>query len=139
MSFAARLLHTLTVSRSGAVLDDDGDVTTDDMGQPIVAEVTVATIRGLPQPKRVIEVAAISQAGAAIGDWTIFTLPVEIGEADTITHTAADCPVRVDLPDAVWNLTGARNAAGLSHHLELDARLVKSGGLAVSVPVEAGS
>lgn len=125
MSYAARLIHRLQVVRKVATLDEDGQAVLDEYGQPIRSDSSYTT-QGLPQPKNVREVLRVSEAGVAIGTWTIFLLPVVISEADSIRHVAADCPVAAgaDLPDMRWNVTGARDSAGLGHHLEVDARLV---------------
>jgi hypothetical protein len=126
VSFADRLIHTLSVVRQS----DTGDV--DDYNQP-VTEPTTRSVSGLPQPKRIREVTRIHESGAVIGSWTIFMSPTDLVEGDTINHVAVSCPVPagVDLPDLRWNITGIRNAAGLGHHLEVDASVV--GGAAVEV------
>jgi hypothetical protein len=127
VSYAGRLIHTLSVIRQ----TDTGDL--DDYGQPITTP-TTRTVNGLPQPKRIREVTAIHQSGAAIGTWTIFLAMDDVIEADTITHTAATCavPEGVDLPDLYWNVTGSRNPAGIGHHLEVDATAVEGVALAAA-------
>jgi hypothetical protein len=124
VSYADRLIHTLSVVRQV----DTGSK--DDYGQPITTP-TTRSVSGLPQPKRVREVAAIHESGASIGSWTIFLLMDDVIESDSIDHVAATCPVTDDLPDMHWNITGVRNAAGLGHHLEVDASVV--GGPALEV------
>ena len=128
MSYSDRLIHTLSVVRQ---VDTDD---LDDYGQPITSS-TTRTVTGLPQPKRIREVAAIHQAGAPVGSWTIFVSMDDVLEADAVDHLIATCPVpdANDLPDMHWEITGVRNAAGLGHHLEVDASVV--GG----VPVEVAS
>lgn len=119
MSYSGRLIHTLSVVRQV------NTGTKDDYGQPVTSPST-RSVNGLPQPKRIREVAAIHQAGAPIGTWTIFLEMGDVLEADAIDHLLATCPVpdANDLPDMHWEITGVRNAAGLGHHLEVDATVV---------------
>jgi hypothetical protein len=103
---------------------DTGDE--DEYGHATTAPSIGQDFRAAIQPKSAREVALLSQAGADIADWTIYLLPRDVDTADKIVHVSADCPVReaADLPDATFELSGIRNAAGLGHHLEADARLV---------------
>ncbi len=122
MPISDRLTHVVHLVR---------DVTTgtdDEYGQPTTTLDVGEDFRAAIQPKSAREIALISQAGAAIGDWTIFLLPRVVTPADKVIHESEVCPVReeADLPDATFELTGVRNAAGLGHHLELDARLIGS-------------
>jgi hypothetical protein len=120
VSYAARLIHTLSVVSEV----DTGDL--DDYGQPITSTLT-RSVSGLPQPKRIREVTRIHESGAVIGSWTVFLAMDTVTEADIITHTKVTCPVpdANDLPDTRWNITGVRNAAGIGHHLEVDASVVE--------------
>lgn len=127
MSYEDRLIHTLSIESQV----ESGDL--DDYGQPITSP-TTRSVNGLPQPKRVREVAAIHEAGATIGTWTVFLAMDTVTAADTIVHVMATCPVpdEIDLPDHRWNITGEpRNAAGIGHHLEVDASLVEGATVAV--------
>jgi hypothetical protein len=100
--------------------------TEDEYGHSTTIPSVGEDFRASIQPKSAREVALISQAGAPIGDWTIFLLPRDVDTADKIVHDSSTCPIReaADLPDATFELTGVRNAAGVGHHLEVDARLV---------------
>lgn len=122
MPIGDRLTHIVHLVRD---VDAGSD---DEYGQPVTVEEVGEDFRAAIQPKTAREIALISQAGAAIGDWTIFLLPRVVTPADKVIHESSACPVRegADLPDATFELTGVRNAAGLGHHLELDARLVGS-------------
>jgi hypothetical protein len=122
VGIADRLNHVVHLER------DETTGTEDDYGHAVTAPATGEDFRANIQPKSAREVALLSQAGAAIGDWTIFTLPRLIVPADKVIHDSSTCPVAeaADLPDATFELTGVRNAAGLGHHLEIDARLVGS-------------
>lgn len=119
MSYSGRLIHTLTLERPVYGADDT-------YGQPVAAFGTVATIRGLPQPKTIREVALSSEAGVVVGDWTVFLEAIELHESDRLVHDPVTCTVRGvrDLPAGTFQPTGIRNAAGIGHHLEVDAELI---------------
>jgi hypothetical protein len=119
VSFASLLDHEVAIYRAvetGALDDFGHDVTALEVGQQFAAAI---------QPKSVREVAAITDAGASIGEWTIFCLPRVVTASDAIVHDTALCPKpdAEDLPTARFEITGVRNAAGRGHHLEIDARL----------------
>lgn len=110
MSFDSRLLHTLTIERP-----TDGIV--DGYNNPTTTYAELATVAGLVQPKNAREVAQLNQAGATVSTYTIYTRPTEIQPSDR---------VRVDAgPMAgTYEVDGVRDAAGLGHHYEIDARMV---------------
>jgi hypothetical protein len=114
---ASRLLHALTIERPVYGADDE-------YGQPTRTYQTLSTVRGLPQPKSLREMAAVHQAGSIVGDWTVFLNPTDLDAADRIVHDPALCGAVNDLPAGVLEPTGVRNAAGVGHHLEVDARWV---------------
>ena len=108
MSIQSRYLHTLVVKRNaptGAV---------DDYGQPIVAEVTFATVPGLVQPRRAREVALASQAGAVVGEHVGYMDPLP----GLTTHDW------IEVGGVRYDILAVPDAAGLGHHLELDLRQV---------------
>lgn len=108
MSFDRLLIHTLVVKRNAA------SGTLDDYGQPVMAETTVATVKGLIQPRRAYEVAQANQAGAAIGDHVGYMRPLAgLTTADWIERDGVRYDIHA-IPDA----------AGLGHHLELDLQRV---------------
>ena len=112
MSLAARLIHTVEIWRPTF---DESDL--DDRGQPAVHHALLATIAGLVQPKSVREVALISQAGAVIGDYTIYLLPTDLTESDRIDHVVAGGGRES------YELTGIRRFDfGSFPHFEIDAR-----------------
>jgi hypothetical protein len=128
MSFDSLLIHRLAAERSAQSVvpvhdppgATDGDLIYDEYGQPVVAYTTLATFRGRLTPKSVREVAQLSQAGAVVGDWTLYTRPRDLREADRI---------RLDPDDGRrFEIVGIRsiNARG-PHHLEADLRLVEAG------------
>lgn len=122
MPIGDRLGHTVHLER-----DVDAG-TEDDAGQPETENEVGEDFPAAIQPKSAREAALISQAGVPVGDWTIFTLPRLISTADKVVHDSSVCPMPegADLPDATFELQAIRNAAGLGHHLEIDARLVGS-------------
>jgi hypothetical protein len=108
MGFDDRLIQTLTIRRNvptGAL---------DDHGQPVMAPVTVATIKGLIQPRSAREVALTSQAGAVIGEHVGYLRPLAgLTTADWIEHNGIRYDI-LSMPDA----------AGIGHHLELALQAV---------------
>ncbi|HEX5013009.1 MAG TPA: hypothetical protein VFV72_02535 [Candidatus Limnocylindrales bacterium] len=125
MSISRYLNHRVAIVASRSVLDDQDEPTVDEYGQPVRADVTVASnVAAGIQPKSERELAAISQAGVAESTHTIYMLPRLVSTADTIVHDPDDCPLSVDLPAARYLVTGVPDAAGAGHHLEIDARLL---------------
>jgi head-tail adaptor len=109
MSFDSRLVHRLIIERSTA-----GAV--DDYNQPTQAWATMATVPGLVQPKTAQEVPQLDQAGAVVSTHTIFVRPTDVLASDRI---------RFEIDDGRrFEIDGIRDAAGLGHHLEIDARVV---------------
>lgn len=108
MSFDARLRHTLVVRRNVAT------GASDDYGQPIMAPTTVATVRGLIQPRSAREVAQANQAGAAIGEHVGYMRPLA-------GLTTADW---LELGEVRYDILSMPDAAGLGHHLELGLRRI---------------
>lgn len=129
MSIGSRLTHTVTIERFSSSGDPDDDT---EYGQPVRTPSTLATIKAAIQPKSDREIALTTQAGAALADYRIYVLPTDLTTADAIVHDAQDCPMRPDLPDGRFQIVGVPDAAGLGHHLEVDAKLVQSIGQAGS-------
>lgn len=126
VSIGARLTHTVTVVRGSSSGDPDDD---DEYGQPVETEATHATVKAAIQPLSVDrETLLTTQAGATSADHRIYLLPMDITTADAIVHEAQACPLRPDLPDARYEITAVPDAAGLGHHLEVEAKLI--GGIA---------
>lgn len=128
MSFRSLLRHVVHIER------DVDSGTEDDYGQSVTVPSVGEDFRAAIQPKSIREVALLSQAGATVGDWTIYALPRQVSTGDRIVHESSTCPVpeTADLPDATFELSGIRNAAGLGHHLEIDARLTGSASAGVA-------
>jgi hypothetical protein len=128
MSFGSRLTHTVTIVRASSSGDPDDD---DEYGQPVETEGTHATVKAAIQPlTRDTEQPLTTQAGAATADHRIYLFPMDITTADAIVHEAQACPMRPDLPDGRYEVTAVPDAAGLGHHLEVEARLI--GGISVA-------
>lgn len=116
MSFADRLIHSLLIVHRAQVLDVDGNPVLDENGMPTTTETTTA-VKGLVQPKSAREVALISQAGANVSDHTIYMLPAAVTSQDVIRYDDED-------DGRQYNVIGVRDAAGIGHHLEIDAEMV---------------
>jgi hypothetical protein len=129
------LNHRVSIVRQVAVLDA-GQPTYDDYGQPVRTASTLASnVAAGIQPKAAVELAAISQAGAAKATHTIYLLPRDVTTADQVVHDAGTCPVLVDLPTTTYQVTGVPDAAGAGHHLELDAFATGATEAAYATPV----
>ena len=124
MSFDSLLTHTVTIRR---VYDLGTD---DEYGQPLTTEADLATVKAAVQPRSEREVATVHQAGPAIADHVIFLRPTDVTTADVIVHDPVVCGLTNDLPLCRFQLVGTPLAAGLGHHLELDAVLVAAPTLA---------
>jgi head-tail adaptor len=109
MSFDSRLVHRLAIERSTA-----GAV--DDQNMPAQTWSTLAEVAGLIQPKSARETAQLNQAGVVVSTHTIYLRPTDITEADRIRAITG--------PPGTYQLDGIRDAAGLGHHLEIDAQMV---------------
>ena len=108
MSIGSRYLHTLTVKRNVAT----GAL--DDYGQPVTAETTVATVRGLVQPRRAREVALASQAGVVLGEHAGYIDPMP-------SLTTADW---LELDGVRYDVLAIYDAGGVGHHYELGLQRV---------------
>jgi head-tail adaptor len=121
-------VHALSIERpygsDGADAGSDPDV--DDYGQPTRTFTELAAVRGLIQPKSQREVALTSQAGAVVGDHTIFLARRDLTTADRIRDvTESDS-------GPLYEIVGIRDFNfGALAHLEVDARRTDSATLAV--------
>lgn len=113
------LTHRVSIVRHTDTLSED------DYGQPIRTTDTLASlVPAAIMPKSDRELANVSEAGAALSDHKIYMLPRDITTADRIVHEAGVCPMVVDLPDGVYEITGVPSASGAGHHLEIDAHRI---------------
>jgi hypothetical protein len=109
MSISSRYRHTLVVKRDVATAAFDA------LGNPVTAEFTVATVKGLIQPRTAKEVAQLSQAGPVVSDYICYMALLTGLETDCWIEYGSDRYDILSMPDA----------AGLGHHLELAVRMVK--------------
>lgn len=86
----------------------------DEYGQPVVVPTTVATVRGLIQPKSAREVALTSEAGVVQSDHLGFMAPLS-------GLTTGDW---LERDGRRYDIVAIADAAGLGHHLELDLKAV---------------
>lgn len=119
MGFGDRLIHQVIVERFVVTLDGSDDPVLDDYGQPVGEWRDLALIPALVQPKSATEMAASHEAGAPLSDHTIYMFPRDITTADRIRFAS-------DAPDVGphYNVVGVRDAAGITHHYEVDATMV---------------
>lgn len=111
MSYAARLIHTLTHVSTPLSGSDDA------YGQPAPGAPVTASVRGLVQPKSAREVADSRSAGVAVADHVIFLEPMTVSAADHFLYG-----------DDRLEIVGIRSYAfGRTPHLEVDARRVTPG------------
>lgn len=123
-------VHALSIERAygsdGIDVDTDADL--DDYGQPTRTFAELAAVPGLIQPKTAREIALASQAGAAIGNHTIFLDRRDLTTADRIRDVTDD--------DAgpLYQVLGVRdfNFGGLPH-LEVDAVRITSSDVGLAV------
>lgn len=118
-AFGSRLTHTVTIVR------ETPTDTLDDYGQPTVTT-SQRTVKAAVQPRTEREQALMSNAGAAVSDHVIYMFPTDLTTADAIVHDEGTCPVASDLPTGRFEIVGVPNAAGLGHHLEVEANMVAS-------------
>jgi head-tail adaptor len=121
-------VHSLSIERPYGVdgIDVDSDTDLDEYGQPTRSFTELAAVPGLIQPKTAREIALASQAGAAIGNHTIFLGRQDLTTADRIRD------VTEDQAGPVYQVIGVRdfNFGGLPH-LEVDAVRIASADVAV--------
>lgn len=118
MPIADRFIHTLAI----VIPTEDGE---DDYGQPEAGEPLVEETVGLIQPKSAREVAAVSQAGAALSDHVIFLAPRDLPGAAYVRFEPDD--------GDRYQIVGVRRFAfGRNPHLEVDAKRVVSEPLEVA-------
>lgn len=89
--------------------------TVDAWNQPTyTADTTTLTVAGQIQPLNDREVAALTDAGAQIGDFKAYTLPADIRDGDRIR----------DEDGRTFEVRSSLDEAGVEHHRRLLLRLV---------------
>lgn len=101
-------VHTLVVKR---MVPSGG---TDDYGQPLTAETTVATVPGWIQPRKGREVSFTTEAGPVVADWYGYMAP--------LASLGTDCWLEVS--GVRYDVLNVVDAAGVGDHYELDLRRV---------------
>lgn len=114
------LTHRVTLVRNVALLAG-GQPVLDEDGHLQHSEARTSGIAAAIQPLTSKERAAQHQAGLVVASTRIYTLPMTASPADLIEHDPDTCPADPDLPHVRYQLTGVQNAAGIGHHLEIDA------------------
>lgn len=108
MSFDSRLVHTIAIERATPG-------TVDDYNQPSETWATIATVPALVQPKSGRELAQLNNAGPVRFEYRIFMRVTDVAEGDHL--------VRQD-PGEVYQIGFVADAAGIGHHLEIEASRV---------------
>jgi len=120
MAIATRLTHRVTLIRRVAVLED-GEPVLDEDGHAERTESRTTGIAVAIQPLSTKERAAQHQAGVTVSTHRIYALPQTISSADVVEHDPDACPMSLDLPLVRYEINSTPDAAGLGHHLEIDA------------------
>lgn len=125
MAIGSYLSHRVTLIRRVGLLED-GEPVLDEDGHAERTERRVPGIAAAIQPLSARERAAQHQAGVTVGTHRIFALERSITTADVIEHDPTTCPMPTarDLPHELYELSARKDAAGVGHHLELDATVV---------------
>jgi head-tail adaptor len=108
MSFDSRLVHEVAIERATPG-------TVDDYNQPSLTYATIATVPALVQPKSGRERAQLNEAGAVKAEYRIYLRPTDITEGDHL--------IKQDSGE-VYEIGFVADAAGIGHHLEIDATRV---------------
>lgn len=98
--------HVVTIERATAGSRDD-------YGHPTQTWTAQTGVQAWVQPKSARDLALLSQGGPVVSDYTIFTHATDISESDRIVFGAQ-----------TYQIDGVRDAAGIGHHLEIDAHKV---------------
>lgn len=104
---SVRLHHTLVIERPTAGARDD-------YGNPSQTWATLATVKGLVQPKNVRDLAPLSQGGPVVSDMNIYLYPTDLAEADRIVSDGL-----------TYQVDGVHDEGGADHHFRVDAHLVQ--------------
>lgn len=137
---ASLLTHRVNLVRRVALVDVAGDPVLDEDGHAQRTEHTVPNVAAAIQPISTKERAALHQAGATVGTHRIYALERSITTSDFVEHDPDACPLPAgqDLGPGRYELHAVQDAAGLGHHLEIDATLIGPA-LTTSTAVAAGS
>jgi hypothetical protein len=115
VTLAAPLQASHDAGDQARQVDDAGSVSVDEYGQPVVGETTVATIRGLIQPRSAKEVQFSTGAGPVIGNHVLY--------CGLVAGLTTDC--WIDFGTRKFEVLSIADAAGLGHHLEVALQEIK--------------
>lgn len=124
IGIAGLLRHSIVLVRDGspAALDAEGD----DRGHPGTTPSDVATYAGLIQPKTARERLSVAGSDVNVGSHRIYLEAAAIGSVDVDDRLRKDATA----PDAdlagEYRIVAIANAAGMGHHLEVDADLIRA-------------
>jgi hypothetical protein len=106
------LVHRLSIERPVSSGEDE-------YGHAILSYEALDQVDGLIQPKSAREVANLLQAGAVVGEYTVFLFRRDLTEADRLRDVTTE-------PDGpVYQITGIRDFAfGKLAHLQVDAHRI---------------
>ena len=121
MSFAARLVHRLAIVTPAVVGDPEVVADLDEYGDATAGPDDVVLVRGLVQPRRTEEIAAISQAGLELSDHVIFLEPRNVPQGSYLVDADDVAPLATGRR---FDIVGVRSFEyGRSPHLEVDVKL----------------
>jgi hypothetical protein len=116
-----QLTHRVSLVRRAAVMES-GEPVLDEDGHIQYAERRTPGVDVAIQPLSTKERAAQHQAGVTVSSHRIYALVnPPITSADAIDHDPEACPMSPDLPAVRYEINGVEDAAGLGHHLEINA------------------
>lgn len=138
MGIGSLLTHRANLVRQVALIDTDGSAVLDEDGHAQRTDLTIPDVAVAIQPLSTKERAAQHQAGATVATHRIYALDRSISTVDFIEHVPETCPVLAsrDLPYGRYELHATQDAAGLGHHIEIDATLI---GPQLAVAVTSGT
>jgi hypothetical protein len=120
-AFGAVLIHRATLVRHAALMQGSEPVLDED-GHVQFVESRTPAIPVAIQPLSTRERAAQHQAGATVSSHRIYAFAtLRVSTADMFEHDPDACPMKPDLPATSYQINGVANAAGVGHHLEIDA------------------
>ena len=114
VTIESRFRHRIVVKTTGPILDHDGNPVLDEYSQPTAGESTLATVRGLIEPRTAREQTSAAQTGAVIGDYVGFIKP--------LAGLTTAC--WLERKGVRYDILAMPDAAGLEHHLELALKAV---------------
>lgn len=124
MSIGDLLRHSIVLVRDGspAALDPEGD----DRGHPATTPADVATYAGLIQPRDARERLSVAGNDVNVGTHRIYLEAAAIGVVDVDDRLRKEATAPGADLAGEYRIVGIANAAGMGHHLEVDAELIRA-------------